>query len=156
MPKPAIGSKAPNFELRDQNGDLVALQPLLNAQNIVLYFYPKNETPGCIKEACGFRDEYESFLEAGAQVVGISADSVGSHKRFASNRKLPFILLSDPSLNVHRIYGAEPNFFGMLRARITFVIDQNGIIRHIFDSKLNFLGHVKSSLAVLQSLNQSN
>lgn len=154
MPKPVIGSKAHNFELRDQNGDMIALQPLLSKQNIVLYFYPKDETPGCIREACGFRDEYESFLEVGAQVVGISADSVRSHKRFAENRKLPFILLSDPSLNVHRVYGAEPNFFGMLRARVTFVIDKEGTIRHVFDSKLNFLGHVKSSLEVLQSLSQ--
>lgn len=153
MPKPIIGSKAPNFALLDQNGLEVSLSDLLEKQNVVLYFYPKDETPICIREACGFRDEFESFLEAGAQVVGVSADSIGSHKRFAEHYKLPFLLLSDPNLLVHKIYGAEPNFFGMLRARVTFVIDRQGIIRHVFDSKINFQKHVRSSLEVLHSLN---
>ena len=152
MPKPLVASKAPYFELPDQNGNLVSLQDLLKQNALVLYFYPKDETPGCIREACGFRDEYESFVDAGAQVVGISADSVNSHKKFVENRKLPFLLLSDPTLLVHRIYGAEPNFFGMLRARVTFVIDQSGTIRHVFDSKINFLGHVTTSLDVLQRI----
>jgi thioredoxin-dependent peroxiredoxin len=147
-----IGSKAPDFELQDQNGTLVRLSEVLKEKSVVLYFYPKDETPGCTKEACAFRDQYEAFLDNGAEVIGVSQDSVASHKAFAQKRNLPFMLLSDPNFEVHKRYEANPKFLGILRARITFVIDQTGTIQHVFESQLNFLGHIEESLAVLKRI----
>jgi peroxiredoxin Q/BCP len=152
MEKVALGSKAPDFELEDQNGKLVKLSDFIGKKNIVLYFYPKDETPGCTKEACGFRDQYEDFTAIGAEVIGVSADSVESHKSFAMNRKLPFILLSDTQNEARKKYGVKGSLLGLLPGRETFVIDKQGIIRHRFSSQFQIDNHINDALNVVKSL----
>ena len=146
------GTKAPDFKLKNQDGEELSLSDLISDGSIVLYFYPKNETYGCIKEACAFRDQYEDFTAAGASVVGISMDSVGSHQRFVNNRRLPFTLLSDPDGKVHKAYESEPSLFGVLRQRNTYVIDKEGVIRMAFTARLNFEKHVEEALRVVGTL----
>lgn len=152
MTTTTIGSIAPDFTLMDQDGHEFSLSKALKSTAVVLYFYPKNETYGCTKEACAFRDRYEDFVEAGAQVVGVSADSISSHQLFIANRKLPFTLLSDPDKTVHRLYGVGTGLLGMFSKRITFVIDQQGIIKKTFDSLIDFEGHVEQSLKELRKI----
>lgn len=146
------GQKVPGFNLTDQNGQLVSLYDLLKEKCVVLYFYPKDETPGCIKEACAFRDSYEDFIAAGAEVVGVSADSVQSHHDFAKNRNLPFILLSDADRTVHKAYDLSPGFFGLLSPRATYVINQKGIIQMAFSSHLMIDSHISEALSVIKKL----
>lgn len=146
------GQKAPEITLADKDGSNFSLSSLLGQKNIVLYFYPKNFTPGCTKEACSFRDAYEDFLEAGAEVIGVSADSVESHAKFASGRELPFVLLSDPKFEAHEAYDVKPSLFGILRARATYVIDKEGTIRNAFESQLNIGKHIQEALEVVKSL----
>jgi thioredoxin-dependent peroxiredoxin len=144
-----VGDPAPDFTLLDQDGRPFSLSQALQSQAVVLYFYPKDETFGCTKEACHFRDSFEAFVDIGATVVGVSADSVDSHRQFIANRKLPFTLLSDPDKVVHRQYGVGTGLLGILNRRLTFVIDRQGIIRSRFDSSVDFKGHVTASLKAL-------
>lgn len=147
-----VGDKAPDFALKDQNGKTVALANLKGKKNLVIYFYPKDETPGCTAEACSFRDQYEDFRDANAEVIGISQDSVDSHKSFSANRKLPFILLSDPDNAVRRLYGVPSSFLGLMPGRVTYVVDKNGTIKHVFNSQIQAKKHVSEALSVLKSL----
>ncbi|MFK7922570.1 MAG: peroxiredoxin [Bacteroidia bacterium] len=147
-----VGSKAPDFSLQDQNDQTVRLSDFFGKNHIVLYFYPKDETPGCTKEACSFRDSYESFKDAGAVVIGVSADSVKSHKAFASNHRLSFTLLSDRDKSVAKLYDVSGSMFGLLPGRETFVIDKAGVIQHRFSSQLNIGRHIDDALKVLQEL----
>jgi peroxiredoxin Q/BCP len=149
-----IGDKAPDFELSDQSGSKIKLYNLLGKKSIVLFFYPKDNSPGCTREACAFRDSYEIFQEQGAEVIGISSDSEDSHKKFAEKHKLPFTLLSDKSGKVRMLYGV-PKTMGILPGRVTYIIDKQGIVRHIFNSQLNFKGHIEESLNILKSLNNN-
>jgi peroxiredoxin Q/BCP len=146
----SIGKIAPEFTLSDQNGKPFVLSEALKRHAVVLYFYPKDETYGCTKEACFFRDAFEDFVDAGATVVGVSADSVESHEKFAGHHRLPFTLLSDPGKAVHKLFGVEKGFLGILSARVTFVIGQDGKILKTFDSIGSFEGHVKTSLEALK------
>jgi len=146
-----VGDRAPDFSLPAQDGKPIHLKAVLKTKPVVLYFYPKDETPGCTKEACGFRDSYTAFQELGAEVIGISADSVNSHQQFAQSHRLPFQLLSDANNQVRKLYGV-PATFGLLPGRVTYVIDQSGIIRHQFNSQLNIKGHIENALTVLKSL----
>ena len=146
------GAKAPQFTLKDKDGKDFEFRSLLGKKNIVLYFYPRNETMICTKEACSFRDNYEDFTEAGAEVVGISGDSVRSHEEFATKRRLPFILLSDPLYKVHELFGAKPSFMGLLKPRVTFVIDKEGVIRHVLDARMKAQAHIDTSLEALRAL----
>ncbi|MDJ0703353.1 MAG: peroxiredoxin [Leptolyngbyaceae cyanobacterium MO_188.B28] len=146
-----VGDKAPNFTLKNQAGDPVNLSDWLGKKPIVLYFYPKDETPGCTAEACAFRDSYEVFQEAGAEVVGVSADSASSHQQFAARHNLPFTLLSDQDNQVRKRYGVPATLF-ILPGRVTYVIDREGIVQHIFDSQLDFQAHVRESLETLRRL----
>jgi peroxiredoxin Q/BCP len=145
-----MGATAPDFTLLDQSGNTQTLSAILQHKAVVLYFYPKNETYGCTKEACAFRDSHEAFTDMGVEVIGVSADSVASHAQFGGHHKLPFILLSDPDKAVHKRYGVDKGFLGLLAARVTFVIDQQGIVRNVFDSLVDFEGHVKASMTALQ------
>jgi len=147
----SVGSQAPEFTLPDQTGKKVSLKNLLTQGNVVLYFYPKDETPGCTKEACAFRDSFEVFKEAGAVVVGISSDSAESHQKFAAHHRLPFILLSDVGGSVRKLFGV-PSTLGLLPGRVTYIIDKKGIIRNIFSSQFNATKHVDEALKVLQDL----
>lgn len=118
---------------------------------MVLYFYPKDETYGCTQEACRFRDEYERFTDAGAEVVGVSPDGPQSHRRFAEHNRLPFALLSDADGELARAYGVGRTL-GVLPGRVSYVIDRKGIVRHVFDSQLRAKKHVDEALAVVQRL----
>jgi peroxiredoxin Q/BCP len=146
-----VGSKAPDFSLPDQTGKRVNLTDFLGKVNIVVFFYPKDESFGCTKEACGFRDAYEDFKEAGAEVIGISADDIASHQAFAANHKLPFILLSDKGKAVAEKYNVGKSL-GVIPGRVTYVIDKDGIIRMVFSSQINFQKHIDEALAVLKQL----
>src|SRR5215211_7544904 len=145
-----VGSKAPNFTLPSQSGELVSFRDSLGEKPVVLFFYPKDDTPGCTKEACAFRDEYERFKELDAEVMGISSDSVESHERFADKHKLPFPLLSDRGEKVRRIYGV-PSTFGLFPGRVTYVIDQQGIVRHVFTSQIGVERHVAEAVSFLSA-----
>lgn len=146
-----VGSKVPDFSLPDQKGNRFNLGDYLGKVNLVIYFYPKDESYGCTKEACSFRDNYEVFKQAGAEVIGISPDNVASHQAFAANHKLPFVLLSDKDGTVAGKFGVSKTL-GLLPGRVSFVIDRHGIIRLIFSSQLNYEKHVEEALAMLNSM----
>lgn len=148
-----VGDPAPDFTLPTQKkGEPFQLHALLGKSSIVLYFYPKDDTRGCTAEACSFRDSYEVFKEAGAEVVGVSSDSEESHEHFASKYQLPFILLSDRKGEIRKQYGV-PTALGVLPGRVTYVIDKQGIVRHIFNDMLNAQKHVSEALRTIQTLN---
>jgi len=130
-----IGDQAPDFETKDQHGDTVKLSDF-KGKKVVVYFYPKDNTPGCTTQACNLRDNYEAFQKAGYVILGISSDSIRSHQKFAEKQNLPFQLLADEDKSVHELYGTwvEKQMFGrkyMGTARTTFVIDGDGIIEDI-------------------------
>jgi peroxiredoxin Q/BCP len=147
-----VGSLAPDFTLPRQDGTPVRLSDYRGKNAVVLYFYPKDNTAGCTAEACAFRDSYEVFKDAGAEVIGVSADSTASHQQFAGQHRLPFVLLSDEGGTVSKLYKV-PKWLGLFAGRVTFVIDKQGIIRHIFNSQIAFDRHISESLATLRSLN---
>lgn len=146
-----VGDVAADFTLPSQSGEMVSLHQLLAEKAVVLYFYPKDETPGCVAEACAFRDSYDVFRSAGAEVVGISSDSVTSHEAFASRHGLPFVLLSDRGGKVRKRYGVRPTL-GLLPGRVTYVIDRQGVVRHVFSSQLDAERHVPEALATLDQI----
>jgi len=149
MGKVKIGDIAPDFELNDANGTAVKLSSFRGEKSVVVYFYPKDETPGCTAQACSFRDSYDDFKEAGAEVIGISSDGANAHQGFASHHKLQFILLTDSAGKVRKQYGAY-DLFGMIPGRVTFVIDKEGKVIHKFDSQLSPTKHIKEALEILQ------
>ncbi|KAH3759370.1 alkyl hydroperoxide reductase [Pelomyxa schiedti] len=144
------GDTAPNFELPDQDGNIVRLSDL-RGQIVVLYFYPRDETPGCTAEACSFRDSFHVFKTAGARVIGVSSDSVDTHKKFATNHGLPFTLLSDENQAIRQAYGVGSTLF-LIPGRVTYVIDKSGIVRYTFSSQFNAAKHVQEALKVVQQL----
>lgn len=148
-----IGSVAPDFTLRSQSGNRVSLKDFLGRRPVVLFFYPKDDTPGCTKQACAFRDDYGQFGALDAEVLGISSDSVESHRSFAENNDLPFALLSDEGGDVRRLYSV-PNTLGLMPGRVTYVIDREGVVRHIFSSQLAVTRHVEEALGALQEIEQ--
>jgi peroxiredoxin Q/BCP len=145
----AVGDRAPDFALPSAGGATVRLSDFRGKKAVVLYFYPKDDTPGCTKEACGFRDSYEEFTNAGAEVIGVSSDTAESHRGFASKHGLPFTLLSDRGGQVRKQYGV-PATLGLLPGRVTFVIDRDGVVRHVFNSQLAATRHVGEALAALR------
>jgi thioredoxin-dependent peroxiredoxin len=146
-----VGDTAPDFTLPSQSGDPVRLGDRLGDRVVVLYFYPKDETPGCTAEACAFRDSHEAFADAGAEVIGISSDSAGRHASFAGRHNLPFTLLSDQGGAVRKSYGV-PAVLGVLPGRVTYVIDRAGTVRHVFNSMTNIGQHVSDALDVVRRL----
>ncbi len=150
-----VGDRAPDFTLPSLTGQPVSLESFLGKKIIVLYFYPKDNTPGCTAEACSFRDSYEAFQEAGAEVIGISSDTEKSHQQFANKHRLPFLLLSDLGGVVRKFYGI-PATFGLLPGRVTYIIDKQGIVRHIFSSQFAPQMHVAEALKVLKELSEED
>jgi thioredoxin-dependent peroxiredoxin len=148
-----VGDKAPDFTLPSQMGDNVTLSEFLGKKNVVLYFYPKDETAGCTKEACTFRDSYEELTNLGAEVLGVSGQSVESHKSFATHYGLPFILLSDEGNKVRELYGV-PSTMGVIPGRVTCIIDKKGIVRHIFNSQTQPQRHVEEAKKTLVQIEQ--
>ncbi len=149
-----LGGPAPGFRLQTGAGEYVSLEDFRGKKNVVIYFYPKDFTKGCTAEACEFRDSYEEFKNLGAEVIGISGDNQESHRDFAGEHKLPFILLCDPDGSVRKSYGVKKTL-GLIPGRVSFVIDKNGIVRHVFSSQSRATAHVGEALAVLKSLTQS-
>ncbi len=147
----SVGASAPDFALPDRAGKTVRLSDYRGQRAVVLYFYPKDDTPGCTKEACTFRDQYEDFKDVGAEVIGVSSDSTESHGKFADKFKLPFVLVSDRSGEVRKQYGV-PSTLGILPGRVTFVIDKQGVVRHVFNSQLQASKHVEEAKAALRAL----
>lgn len=142
------GDLAPDFTLPSQSGAPVRLRDLLATSVVVLFFYPKDNTAGCTAEACSFRDAYTVFKDAGAEVVGISSDSVASHGQFATQHALPFTLLSDRGGAVRKSYGV-PATFGLLPGRVTYVIDRDGTVLHVFSSQFGPTNHIGEALRVV-------
>jgi peroxiredoxin Q/BCP len=143
-----VGAKAPDFTLPSQSGELVSLDDFLG-KPMVLFFYPKDNTLGCTKEVCAFRDDFEQFGKLDAEVIGISSDSVESHRAFAQKHGLPFALLSDGGGKVRKLYGV-PNTFGLFPGRVTYVIDEQGAVWHIFSSQLAVETHVQEAINALR------
>ncbi len=142
----------PDIELKDENGDLVSLHDHISKDNLVVYFYPKDDTPGCTAEACSFRDSFEEFKDHGAVVYGVSADSPASHKKFKERHRLNFSLLSDPKREAEKAFKVPRNLFGLLPGRVTFVFNKEGILVHSFESALNATKHIKESLKALKNI----
>ena len=145
-----IGDPAPSFSLEDQSGETRCLDDV-KGRILVLFFYPKDETPGCTAEACTFRDRHSELTRLGAEVWGVSGDDAVSHRRFAERYKLPFPLLSDRTQSLRRAFGV-PKTFGLLPSRVTYVIDQQGVIRHVFNDLLDGPAHVKEAETIVQQL----
>jgi peroxiredoxin Q/BCP len=145
-----VGDKAPDFSLTDEHGRPVNLKDFLGKKPVVLYFYPKDFTPGCTAEACSFRDDYKAYEEKGAVVIGVSLDSVESHKRFSEKYNLPFLILSDNRKEVAKAYGVL-GIGGLLAKRVTFIIDKEGTIAAVF-SKVDVKRHSQEVLKALDEL----
>ena len=146
------GSKVPTFELRNQYGELFSLDSVLGKKNLVIYFYPKDDTPGCTKEACSFRDQFAVFADADAMIIGISAQSVESHLAFAKKHRLNYLLLSDTDNKVRKLFGVPSNMFGLIPGRVTYIVDKNGEVVYIFNSQMNAEKHVDEALRILQAM----
>ena len=144
-----IGDKAPSFSLYNQDGKLVSLKSLTNNSILVLYFYPKDDTPGCTTEACKFRDDYEIFKDNGAEVVGVSSDTKESHIKFIKDHNLPFQLLSDKKGKIRKKY-AVPKTMGLIPGRVTYIINRDGRIIHIFNSQFNPQKHIEEAIAIIK------
>jgi len=140
-------SPAPDFTLPDQNGDELTLSSL-RGQWVVVYFYPKDDTPGCTVESCAFRDAHEAFTDAGVRVIGISSDDVDSHRAFADKHGLPFTLLADTEGAARSAYGV-PKTLGLLPGRVTYVIDPSGVVRRKFSSQFKPKKHIDEALATI-------
>ncbi|MHB8902862.1 MAG: peroxiredoxin [Thermoguttaceae bacterium] len=146
-----VGDHAPDFSLTSQSGQQASLAGFRGSKAVVLFFYPKDGTAVCTKEACSFRDAYEDFVQAGAVVIGVSSDSAESHQTFASGHRLPFVLLADTDGSVRQAFGV-PKTLGIMPGRVTYVIDKEGIVRHVFSSQFAADRHVAEALAVVRQL----
>ncbi len=148
-----VGDPAPDFTLTSQKSENVTISQFLGKKNVVLYFYPKDETPGCTREACTFRDSFELFTDLGAEVIGVSADTVESHKKFTEHYNLPFTLLSDLDNAVRKLYGVTSSL-GIVPGRVTFIIDKKGVVRHVFSSQLQPEKHIEEAREVLKKIDE--
>jgi peroxiredoxin Q/BCP len=147
----APGTPAPDFKVATVDGRLVSLADYIGTRAIVVYFYPRDDTLGCRIEACGFRDAYQEFVDAGAEVIGISIDPLSSHAAFRAKYELPFVLASDVDQRIANAYGVATRLFGV-GGRATFVIDRRGIIRDAFSSSFRVRTHVSRALQVVRAL----
>lgn len=154
MNKIQVGSRIPSFKLLDQHGEEFDINSILGKKNLVIYFYPKDDSPGCTAEACYFQDQFEVFKEAGAEVIGISSQSVKSHKQFAEKYRLTYTLLSDMGNKIRKQFGVPAGFFGLLPARVTYIVDKTGKVIFMFNSQVQATKHVDEALKVLQDLGQ--
>ena len=149
--KVSVGDKAPDFTLKDKSGNIFHLAEKLGYGPLVIYFYPKDGTPGCTTQACAYRDSYQDFKDAGAEVIGISSDHEESHLYFASRYSLPFILLSDDGGKVRKLFGV-PRTLGLLPGRVTYVLDGTGVVRYIFNSQSKVKEHAEKALEMIRTL----
>ncbi len=154
MSKVKVGDKAPDFSLPSSGGENVSLSQFRLKKNVVLFFYPMDESPICSREAEGFRNSYGSFKELDAEVIGISSQSVESHKAFASHHGLPFLLLSDTDYSVRKLYGVSSTL-GAVLGRVTFVIDKEGMVKYVYSSQLQPARHAEEALKALRKAGQT-
>ena len=145
-----VGDKMPAFSLMDQNGKTFNSADYVGKSVLVIYFYPKDESMVCTKEACSFRDSFEDFTKAGAKVIGINAGTVASHKSFADHYKLPFTLLSDPDNKVYTLFGVKNKMF--MTGRETFVIDLHGKIGFAYSAMMQGKKHADDALAYIKTM----
>jgi peroxiredoxin Q/BCP len=153
MEKVSIGSLIPEFALKDQFGNLFDIKSVLGKKNLVIYFYPKDDSPGCTKEACSFRDQFEVFRDADALIIGISSQSVESHKKFSEKYRLNYTLLSDNSDNIRKLFGVPTNFLGLIPGRVTYIVNKEGRVVYIFNSQIKAEQHVEEALKILKDMN---
>ena len=146
-----LGDKVPDFAAIDTNGNLFDSNQVIGRKAAVIYFYPKDNTKVCTEQACSFRDQYEDFKALGAEVIGISGDSLKSHVEFASKHHLPFILLSDFDKKIRKAFGVPNDYLGLIPGRATYVADKNGIIQLIFDSTSGKI-HIDKALEILKKI----
>nr|WP_294935865.1 peroxiredoxin [uncultured Flavobacterium sp.] len=144
-----VGDTLPLFGAKDQHGNDFYVASVLHKKVLVIYFYPKDDTPGCTKQACFFRDQYEEFRDLGAEVIGISGDNIQTHHKFATEYKLPFVLLSDKDKSLRKLFGVPTNLLGLVPGRVTYVVDKEGIVRMVFES-MNAESHFSK---VLEAIN---
>jgi len=149
MPPIRVGDPAPDVTLTTADGATIRLADLRGRSAVVLFFYPKDGTPVCTQEACAFRDSYEKFRAAGAEVIGVSADSDARHRAFAAQHALPFPLVADTDGSVRKAFGA-PSILGVVPGRTTYVIDRDGIVRTVFTANFVSDAHVRRALATLE------
>jgi peroxiredoxin Q/BCP len=146
-----VGDVVPAFSAKNTEGILFESQSIVGIKPVVIYFYPKDDTPGCTTQACSFRDQYEDFKALGAEVIGISGDSFTAHQKFANKYKLPFILLSDQGKTIRQLFGVPTALFGLLPGRVTYVIDKQGIIKLIFD-QMAPKSHITKALEMIKKM----
>lgn len=151
-----VGNKVPEFTLNDQYGKPFSPQEFTGQKNLVIYFYPKDDTPGCTKEACSFRDYAQDFEKYDALILGISDDDETSHAKFAEKYNLNFRLLADTDGAVRKAFGVPTNLLGLIPGRVTYVIDKTGIVRHIFNSQTKPEKHIDESLKVLADIQKES
>ncbi|WPR71576.1 peroxiredoxin [Flavobacterium sp. NG2] len=146
-----VGDKIPLFRAQDSLGNVFDSQTLIGQKPVVIYFYPKDDTPGCTTQACSFRDQYQDFKELGAEVIGISSDGLESHQEFSKKYKLPFILLSDENQKIRSLFGVPSRFWGLLPGRVTYVVDKNGVVQMVFNG-IFAAKHIPKALEVVKQL----
>ncbi|MDD5184946.1 MAG: peroxiredoxin [Paludibacter sp.] len=147
-----VGSQVPSFSLKDQNGHEFDINSVKGKHNLVIYFYPKDETPGCTKEACTFRDQFEVFKKEDAVIIGISGQSVASHLEFANKYHLNFTLLSDEGNKVRKLFGVPGSILGM-PGRVTYVVNKEGKVVLVFNSQFDAEKHIEEAMKVLKNMN---
>jgi thioredoxin-dependent peroxiredoxin len=153
MTRIQVGDRAPDFTATVQDGRQISMADFRGKQGVVLYFYPKDETPICTQEACAFRDAYQDFVDAGVAVIGVSSDSEESHRAFGGAHQLPFLLAADVDGSLRQKFGV-PKTLGFLPGRVTYVIDGAGIVRHIFNAQFQGKQHVDEALRTIRQLNE--
>ena len=146
-----VGDEVPTFTLLDQDGNDFLIDDYIGRKALVIYFYPKDNTTGCIKEACEFRDNYDAFEDIDVKIIGISSDDVISHKNFANKYNLPFTLLADVDNEVREKFGVPNSLFGVIPGRVTYVVDEKGIVIHIYESLVKAQRHIEEALDILES-----
>lgn len=151
-----VGDTVPGFSLPDQFGNAVDIMEFIGKKKIVLFFYPRDESYGCTKEACYFRDLSRTFEEINAVILGISGQSVESHRNFAELNRLDYPLLSDEGDRVRKLFGVPSTFFGLMPGRVTYIIDLKGIVVHIFNSQSQPTRHVDEALRILLLLKKTD
>jgi thioredoxin-dependent peroxiredoxin len=147
-----LGDVIPHFTAIDTNEEKFDTLEYIGKKPLVIYFYPKNNTPGCTAQACGFRDQYQDFTDLGAEVIGISSDSVDSQNAFAKQYKLPFILLSDTDKKIRKLFGVPSGLLGVLPGRVTYIVDKQGKVVLVFDDSINATKHIAEALEAIKKI----
>lgn len=146
-----VGDHIPHFSALDTNGTRFDSESVIGQKPLVIYFYPKDNTRVCTEQACSFRDQYQDFTSLGAEVIGVSSDSVKAHRRFVNQYQLPFILLSDADKKLRKLFGVPNDLLGLIPGRVTYVINREGVIQLVFNSMSGKI-HIQKALEILKSM----